>query len=217
MSSRIDTELETLNTELIKMGALCEDAIGAATNALLSADTRLAAKIPPVERAIDVKEREIEDLCMRLILRHQPVARDLRKISAALKMITDMERIGDQARDIGEMIKYLGDRRPDEFRIVGDMADAACVMVSRSVDAFVKKDVATAREVILSDDYVDSRFDEIKKSLINMINRRLEDGEYAVDLLMTAKYFERIADHAVNVAEWVVYSITGEHKEADAE
>ncbi|MDD3409781.1 MAG: phosphate signaling complex protein PhoU [Eubacteriales bacterium] len=212
MRSRLDEELALLNRELIRMGAQCEEAIATAARALREADTDLAARIPPMEKAIDARERDVETLCMKLLLQQQPVARDLRQISAALKMITDLERIGDQSSDISEIIGYLGGRRMEQFDLVDDMADATIHMVTESVDAFVKQDVSIAYDVIKYDDVVDSKFVEIKQSLIQLLGTHPDAGEYAIDLLMIAKYFERIGDHAVNVAEWVVYSITGIHK-----
>jgi len=212
MRSRFDEQLALLNTEMIRMGALCEEAIATAAKALIEADLKLAKKTKPIEEEIDAKEREIETLCLKLLLQQQPVARDLRQISAALKMITDMERIGDQAADIAEIIVYLGGRHVDEFMLISDMAHAAISMVTESVDAFVKQDLQIAHSVMAHDDYVDNIFTNIKNSLIAMIKEKPEDGEYAIDLLMIAKYFERIGDHAVNVAEWVEFSVTGVHK-----
>lgn len=213
MRSRFDEQLSFLNTELIKMGALCEDAIGCCAQALMEMDLALAKKIPPMEVAIDEKEKEIESLCLKLLLQQQPVAKDLRVISAALKMITDLERIGDQAKDIAEIIPYLaGKHIISEFQLIQAMANATIEMVTKSIDAFVSSDESLAKKVIESDDKVDDLFIQIKKSLISMIQENPEKGEDVIDLLMIAKYFERIGDHAVNVAEWVVFSITGIHK-----
>lgn len=212
MRTRFDEQLSLLNRELIEMGALCEEAIALAAKALLSGDTEEAAKVLPLDEEIDRKERNIESLCLKLLLQQQPVARDLRQVSAALKMITDMERIGDQAADIAEIIGYLKGRTGSEFDLIGDMARAAIKMVTESVDAFVRCDTELADRVISHDDVVDDLFNEMKKALSRIIAERPEDGEYAIDLLMIAKYFERIGDHAVNIAEWVVFSITGIHK-----
>lgn len=212
MRSRFDEQLTLLNTELICMGSLCEEAISTVTKALIEADVSLAKKLSPIEKAIDDKEKDIESLCLKLLLHQQPVAKDLRQISAALKMITDLERIGDQADDIAEIIEYLGGRRVNEIKLFSDMATAAIKMVTESVDAFVKQDIKIAEGVIDYDDHVDIAFDQIKASLISMIKEKPDDGGYALDLLMIAKYFERIGDHAVNVAEWVVFSVTGIHK-----
>lgn len=215
MRSRFDEQLTLLNRELIEMGALCEEAIATAAKAMLNGDVSLVARVITDDSEIDQKERSIESMCLKLLLQQQPVARDLRQISAALKMITDMERIGDQASDIAEIIRYLGGRTGAECSYIGDMAHATIKMVTESVDAYVKRDISMAEAVIQDDDVVDDLFDKVKKSLIDMIASRPQDGEYAIDLLMIAKYFERIGDHAVNIAEWVAFSMTGVHKGAD--
>lgn len=212
MRSRFDEQLAVLKRELISMGALCEEAISIAANALLTGDAALAKGVSELEDEIDEKERTIETMCMRLLLQQQPVASDLRQISAALKMITDMERIGDQAEDISEIIRFLGGRTGSECEAIGEMAQATIKMVTESVDAFVKQDVDLARQVIAYDDVVDRLFDEVKQSLIDMLGNRGEYGEYAIDLMMIAKYFERIGDHATNIAEWVEFAVTGVHK-----
>ena len=212
MRSRFDEQLARLNTELIEMGALCEEAIALASKALSTGDLVLAEKVAPISSDIDRKEREIESRCLKLLLQQQPVARDLRQISAALKMITDMERIGDQAEDIAEIITYLAGRTADEAIHIRDMAAETITMVTDSVDAYVKHDTELAKSVVMHDDKVDDYFDRIKRSLIQMIADCPEKGEYALDLLMIAKYFERIGDHAVNIAEWVIFSVTGKHK-----
>ena len=211
MRNRFDQQLERLHVELIQMGALCEDAISAAAEALLKADASLADAAEEAERELDRQERAVEDLCLKLLLQQQPVARDLRQISAALKMITDMERIGDQAEDIAEIIGFLQGRSGEECAFVGHMARSAISMVTGSVDAYVRRDTALAREVIARDDVVDEDFRKVKAELIDWIARRPDDGEYALDLLMIAKYFERIGDHATNIAEWVVFAVTGVH------
>jgi len=212
MRSRFDEQLSILNTEMIEMGALCEEAIALASKALTTGDITLAEKVIPISSDIDQKERDIEARCMKLLLQQQPVAKDLRQISAALKMITDMERIGDQAEDIAEIITYLEGRTAEETVHIRDMAAETISMVTDSVDAYVKKDTELAKAVIVHDDKVDEYFDKIKGSLIKMIAENPENGEYALDLLMIAKYFERIGDHATNIAEWVIFSVTGEHK-----
>lgn len=213
MRIRFDEQLELLNRKLIEMGALCEDAISASMHTLKNeTDKQSAEKAAALEREIDHKEREIESLCMKLLLQQQPVARDLRQISAALKMITDMERIGDQAEDIAEIITFLGGRTADEHTRITRMAKATTQMVTDSIDAFVRQDVSIAERVIRSDDIVDDCFVEVKNSLISMIAANPQEGEFALDLLMIAKYFERIGDHATNIAEWVVFSVTGVHK-----
>ena len=200
MRSRFDEQLATLNKELIEMGALCEEAI---------AD---AAKVEPLEAEINQKERDIESLCLKMLLQQQPVARDLRQISAALKMITDLERIGDQASDIAEIITFIDKKAGVDCEPICLMAEATIRMVTESVDAFVKRDVGIAQQAIAHDDTVDDYFLKVKRSLINMISQRPANGEHALDLLMIAKYFERIGDHAVNIAEWVIFSVTGVHK-----
>ena len=212
MRSRFDEQLSILNTEMIKMGALCEEAIALASKALTTGDVTLAENVSAISADIDHKERDIEARCMKLLLQQQPVARDLRQISAALKMITDMERIGDQAEDIAEIITYLEGRTAEETVHIRDMASETISMVTDSVDAFVKKDIELAKTVIAHDDKVDEHFNRIKGNLIKMIAENPENGEYALDLLMIAKYFERIGDHATNIAEWVIFSVTGQHK-----
>lgn len=212
MRSRFDEQLQLLNTELIQMGALCETAIASAAKALLDGDFQLAAYAIGVDQEIDEKEREIESLCLKLLLQQQPVARDLRLISAALKMITDMERIGDQAADIAEIVTMAHIEASDSPMHIGEMAEATIHMVTESIDAFVKRDLDLAQSVVAYDDVVDNFFDQVKSELISLIAAHPERGEYAVDLLMIAKYFERIGDHATNIAEWVEFSMTGRHK-----
>ena len=213
MRNRFDEQLYELNRELIEMGAMCEEAIASAAKALSAGDMVLAGKVRTNGAAIDQMERDIETRCMRLLLHQQPVARDLRLISAALKMITDMERIGDQAEDIAEIITFLNGRTMNGIEHIEDMARETIKMVTESVDAFVKKDVALAEQVIAHDDVVDTLFSEVKCAIIKLIAETPVDGEFALDLLMISKYFERIGDHATNIAEWVIYSITGTHKE----
>ena len=212
MRSRFDEQLATLNKELLEMGSLCEEAISMAARALVEGDENLAAKVAPLDREIDQMESNIETRCLRLLLQQQPVAKDLRQISAALKMITDMERIGDQAADIAEMIVYLKEHPIGETDYIYQMAKAVTAMVTDSVDAFVKGDRESVERVLAEDDVVDDLFDKVKRYLIEWIVSHPEDGEYAVDLLMAAKYFERIGDHAENLAEWVDFSITGVHR-----
>lgn len=212
MRNRFDDQLNLLNKKMTQMGAECESIIALSAKALLEgrADDARAAR----ERghAIDRMEREIEAICLKLLLRQQPVARDLRVISAALKMITDMERIGDQAEDIAEIITYLNGRTGEECHDIRLMAEATIKMVTDSIDAYVKGDIELADAVSAHDDIVDAAFDRVKASLIRMISEDPDDGEYALDLLMIAKYFERIGDHATNIAEWVEFSVTGIHK-----
>ena len=213
MRNRFDQQLYELNRELIEMGAMCEEAIASAAKALSTGNMELAAKVRANGAAIDQMERDIEGRCMKLLLHQQPVARDLRLISAALKMITDMERIGDQAEDIAEIITFLNGRTMNGVEHIEDMARETIKMVTESVDAFVKKDVALAEQVIAHDDVVDTLFSEVKCTIIKLIAETPVDGEFALDLLMISKYFERIGDHATNIAEWVIYSVTGTHKE----
>ena len=213
MRSRFDEQLGLLNRELIEMGALCEEVIALAAKAMGDGDVALARKVGPLDAEIDRKERDIESLCLKLLLQQQPVARDLRQISAALKMITDMERIGDQAEDIAEIVTFLGGRHPENSELMREMARATIKMVTDSVDAFVKHDILLAEQVVRDDDVVDRYFDQVKRRLIEKIAAEPDDGEYALDLLMIAKYFERIGDHATNIAEWVMFSVTGVHKE----
>ena len=213
MRNRFDQQLFELNRELIEMGAMCEEAIASAAKALSTGDMKLAAKVCENSSAIDQMERDIEGRCMKLLLHQQPVARDLRQISAALKMITDMERIGDQAEDIAEIVTFLNGHTMEGMELIEEMARATIEMVMSSVDAFVKKDVELAEKVIAQDDVVDDYFSKVKYGIISMIAENSTDGEFALDLLMIAKYFERIGDHATNIAEWVIYSVTGKHKE----
>ena len=213
MRSRFGEQLALLNREMIEMGALCEEVIASAAKALLEGDTALAAQVKPRAGEIDHKERDIESLCLKLLLQQQPVARDLRQISAALKMITDMERIGDQAQDIAEIVTFLRGRTAEHDDILCQMARATISMVTESVDAYVKHDTMKAEAVLAADDTVDAYFEQVKHALIGRIAADPADGEYALDLLMIAKYFERIGDHATNIAEWVIFSITGRHKE----
>lgn len=213
MRNRFDEQLYELNRELIEMGAMCEEAIASAAKALTMGDIVLANNVIKQGTAIDQMERDIESRCMKLLLHQQPVARDLRLISAALKMITDMERIGDQAEDIAEIVTFLKGRTIEGMELIEDMARETIGMVSASVDAFVKKDVALARRVIRQDDVVDDYFSRVKYDVITLIIEKTVDGEFALDLLMIAKYFERIGDHATNIAEWVIYSVTGTHEE----
>ncbi|MCI7212186.1 MAG: phosphate signaling complex protein PhoU [Ruminococcus bromii] len=213
MRSHFDEQLAQLNKELIEMGALCEEVIALASKALSGADGKMAKKVASLDNEIDEKERDIESLCLRLLLQQQPVAGDLKQISAALKMITDMERIGDQAEDIAEIINFLDGRTFENDELLREMARATIRMVTNSVDAYVKHDIILAKEVIKSDDEVDKYFDRIKHELIDKISKNPDDGEYAIDLIMIAKYFERIGDHAVNIAGWVIFSVNDTHTE----
>lgn len=212
MRTRFDKQLEQLHVELIKMGSLCEQAITLAAQALDEPEPDVVRKVAVMEGEIDEKEREIENICMRLLLQQQPVARDLRIISAALKMISDLERIGDQAADISDLAPYIVKSSISSKVQIHDMAAATIRMVTLSVDAFVKNDLELAESVVISDDIVDDLFNKIKGELLGLIQKNNVDPRAALDILMAAKYFERIGDHAVNVAEWVQYSITGIHQ-----
>ncbi len=212
MRSHFDEQLSTLNNELTSMGAMCEEAIAVASKALTTGDGRLTDKVLSLDGEINQMERKIETLCLKLLLQQQPVARDLRQISAALKMITDMERIGTQAADIAEIIPFLDGRTGEECGQIRLMAEEAMRMVTESIDAFVKQDIGLAGEAIDRDDVVDNLFLQAKSSLMKLIAEKPADGGYALDLLMIAKYLERIGDHAVNIAEWVAFSVTGEHQ-----
>ena len=211
MRNRFDEQLFELNREIIEMGAMCEEAIASAAKALTTGDMTLAANVCNNSSTIDQMERDIEGRCMKLLLHQQPVARDLRQISAALKMITDMERIGDQAEDIAEIVTFLNGRTMEGVELIEEMARETIQMVTSSVDAFVKKDVELAHKVIVQDDIVDDYFSKVKYGIITLITQNSVDGEFALDLLMMSKYFERIGDHAANIAEWVIYSVTGTH------
>lgn len=214
MRNRFDRQLEQLNNELIQMGSMIERAIEMAVSALVNQDVAKAKETIEYDVDIDHQERDVESLCMKLLLQQQPVAKDLRLISSALKMITDMERIGDHAGDISEMTILMSGTpyilNPAEIQ---SMAKETTDMVIKSINAFVNKDIDLAKQVIAQDDIVDKLFITVKQELITMINKSAENGEQAADILMAAKYFERIGDHATNIAEWVIYSITGKHED----
>ncbi|NLI20188.1 MAG: phosphate signaling complex protein PhoU [Clostridiales bacterium] len=212
MKNRFDEQMDILNAQMIEMGAMIETTIEGACDALQTADLPKARSIIEADSAVDRKEREIESLCLRMLLTRQPVAHDLRVVSSALKMITDMERIGDHAADISEivtMMDYSAALQPEHF---GAMASAAIDMVHRAIDAYVRQDVELARNVITSDDVVDDLFCDVKRELIELLGADATRGSEALDLLMIAKYFERIGDNATNIAEWVEYSVTGLYK-----
>ena len=213
MRNRFDEQLNNLNNELITMGALCEEAISAAVKLLVDNDVKMKESVWEADKQIDQKERDIETLCMKLLMQQQPVASDLRTISSALKMISDMERIGDQASDIAEIAEYANGCGMQSETHIADMARATIQMVTDSIDSFVKKDVDLAHTVISHDSIVDDLFDKVKGELITAIENKAANAEALIDLLMIAKYFERIGDHAENIAEWVIYSITGKHAE----
>ena len=213
MRNRFDEQLNNLNNELITMGALCEEAISAAVKLLVDNDVKMKESVWEADKQIDQKERDIETLCMKLLMQQQPVASDLRTISSALKMISDMERIGDQASDIAEIAEYANGCGMQSETHIADMARATIQMVTDSIDSFVKKDVELAHAVISHDSVVDDLFDKVKGELITAIENKAANAEALIDILMIAKYFERIGDHAENIAEWVIYSITGKHAE----
>ena len=214
MRNRFDRQLEELHVELIEMGRMCEDVIRKTSKLLQSGDAKVAKEIRKEDSNIDEQERLVESLCLKLLLQQQPVAKDLRKVSAALKMITDMERIGDQASDIAEIIETTDFSVPTNDVKLAKMAETTIAMVTESIDAYVKQDLELVREVIARDDEVDDLFLEVRQEIADDM---VEAGDpmSSLDLLMIAKYFERIGDHATNIAEWVEFSITGTHKDAD--
>lgn len=214
MRNRFDRQLEELHVELIEMGSMCEDVIRKTSKLLQSGDAKVAKDIRKEDSNIDEQERLVESLCLKLLLQQQPVAKDLRKVSAALKMITDMERIGDQASDIAEIIETTDFSVPTNDVKLAKMAETTIAMVTESIDAYVKQDLELVREVIARDDEVDDLFLEVRQEIADDM---VEAGDpmSSLDLLMIAKYFERIGDHATNIAEWVEFSITGTHKDAD--
>ena len=209
MRNSFDEQLKELNRELIEMGSLCEQIISGAIGALLKNSEEQRRLVDSIDGSIDRKERDIEALCMRLLLRQQPVARDLRLISSALKMISDMERIGDQAADISQITVFMQGRSLPIPHIEA-MARRSAEMVTCAIDSFVRRDLEKARSVYRMDDAVDDLFIEIKQEIVRLLKNN-EDGELCLDYLMIAKYLERIGDHAVNVAEWMDYAITGSH------
>ncbi|MDD4125749.1 MAG: phosphate signaling complex protein PhoU [Eubacteriales bacterium] len=229
MRNRFEEQLLRLHNEMLEMGGLCEEVITCAIKALFDFDTintepdcdrakekancfkTITEKVFFTDKQIDQKERDIESLCLRLLLHQQPVASDLRKISSALKMISDMERIGDQSSDIAEIVQYIEGSRLLYMVPLREMSYAAAGMVNKSIEAYIKNDALMARDVIGSDDIVDGYFADIRKTLIAEIANGKADGEACIDILMIAKYFERIGDHATNIAEWVEYSVTGTH------
>ena len=213
MREKLNEQLIQLHSMLEEMGDMIENAISSSVETMQKQDTERANKIILGDEQINRQEKAIESLCFHLILTQQPVAYDLRNISAALKMITDMERIGDHAADICELVIHIG--KTDvalDYGHISRMAEATISMVNRSIDAFIRSDLALAQAVCRMDDEVDELFDAAKHDLVELIRHDVARSEQAIDMLMIAKYFERIGDHATNIAEWVVYSITGEHK-----
>ena len=205
-------QLEKLHNELVDMGRMCEQAISSAMSSLFDSDPDMVKKTQELEKEIDVQERTIESMCMKLILKQQPVATDLRNVSSALKMISDMERIGDQAQDIADMARFLSGSDIICAVHLKEMSDAASKMVNDSVEAFVSADADMAKNVIL---YVDDLFVKIKSEIIEEVVKNSDKGEELFDIMMVTKYLERIGDHACNIAEWVIYSITGSHNIED--
>ena len=214
MRDYFQEQLKQLNDELTKMGAACEEIIAFASQSLTDYNEELAKHVSVVGARIDESERTIENICLKLLLRQQPVAKDLRQISAAMKMITDMERIGDQAEDIVDLIPKMERRADEKYPKIREMAKAAQQMVTEAVDAYVMQDLALARKVMAHDDIVDDYFNQVKRGIIGIIAENPGEGEYALDLLMIAKYFERIGDHCTNIAEWVEFSVTGIHRDS---
>lgn len=213
MREYYDEQLTKLHTQMMAMGGMCEKAISEATRALAEGNTELAREVMEGDTRINQQEREIESMCMKLLLHQQPVAGDLRRVSAALKMVTDMERIGDQAADIAENVLQMNEKLPEKFLHICKMAAAAMKMVTDSVNAYVDRDLDLARKVIRGDDVVDSLFLKVRGEILDAIREDKNSGEEILDLFMIIKYYERIGDHATNIAEWVEYSITGVRSE----
>lgn len=208
MRSRFDEQLRELNKEMIDMGRMIVQSIAVAIEALTDKDDILAKRIMERDDQVDHAQKKIENICFNLLIQQQPVARDLRTVTAAMKMVTDMERIGDHAADISEMTILMGKESPiDKFQHINKMASETVIMLNHSIEAYVERNKEKAKEVIEHDNVVDQLFDEVKKDIINLIQNDSGDGEEALDLLMVAKYFERIGDHATNIAEWVIYSL----------
>ena len=212
MRNYYQEQLENLNRELIKMGAACEEIIDLAAQSLTECGRTLEEKTAQVGAVIDQSERTIENICLKLLLRQQPVAKDLRQISAAMKMITDMERIGDQAEDIVDLVPKMEKDAGEDGLVLQKMAQAAKNMVTEAVDAYVRQDLQLAQKVMADDDIVGDYFTAMKSGIIRLVAQKPDEGEFALDLLMIAKYFERIGDHCTNIAEWVVFSLTGIHE-----
>ena len=218
MRTNYDRQLKKLNDEMVEMGSMIEGVIEKAVKALVNQDVDLAQEVIRRDDQIDQQEKDIESLCFKLLLMEQPVATDLRQVSSALKMVTDMERIGDHAADISELtIQMAGKPYVKELEHIKAMAKESMVMLVDSIEAYVNLDLTKARKVIDQDDVVDDLFIKVKSELINLIHRNADAGEQETDLLMVAKYLERIGDHATNIAEWVEFSITGIHKKLQPE
>lgn len=215
MRLEFDEQLEKLNQEMIRMGMLCETSIRTSAKAVLNLDQESAKKLPELHEQVHEKDREIESLCLRLLLKQQPVATDLRTVSSALKMITDMDRIAVQSAEIGEIVEMKNIKKVDGDMPLRDMFECVIKMVTESIDAFVKRDDKIAHNVVEYDDVADNYFNKVKDAIIAHLQDKAGDAEEAIDLLMIAKYLERIADHAVNIAIWVIFSVTGVHENED--
>jgi len=214
MRSKFDEQLEELNNDLVEMGELVEKTIADTCKALNDQDVKLATKIIGMDDEIDQREQKIESLCLQIILQQQPVASDLRLVSAVLKISADLERIGDHANDISELaILLAGKQYAKKLEYIPKMAEVTMKMVTKSIEAFVNKDLELAKEVIAYDDVVDSLFDTVKGELTERIRSNVNSSYQAIDLILVAKYFERIGDHATNIAEWVIFLLTGMHKD----
>lgn len=214
MRSKFDEQLKNLNEEMIQMGIMIESNIQKAIDALVNSNIELAREIMEKDVTIDKKQRDIESICFNLLIQQQPVAKDLRAITAAMKMVTDMERIGDHAADISEItIMLAGTESIKDYGTIKKMASEASVMLIDSIDAFTEKDEIKAKAVIEHDDIVDDLFNQVKTELIELIKNNPKRGEEEIDMLMIAKYLERIGDHATNIAEWVIYSLDNKVKE----
>lgn len=210
MREYFDIELANLNNQLIGMGTLVEKAISNTIDIIVSGNIEGLEKARENEELINSAEKKIQNHCLRLLLHQAPVAQDLRYVSSALKMITDLERIGDQAIDIAEMAQYIKNRsNMVHMTHIAEMASQASEMVTLAIEAFVKKDIELAKTVSRRDDVIDGLFDKVKAETVEIIHNNKELGTEAIDLMMIAKYLERIGDHAVNVAEWVSFSVTG--------
>ena len=213
MRKRFDEQLNELNQEMIHMGNIIEQAIENALDALIHKNIKKANEIIKSDNEIDRQERKIENLCLQLLLQQQPVAKDLRFISATLKMITDMERIADHATSIAELtIETVNQAHIKKLEHIEQMAKETIIMLINCLKSYIAQNLEIAEKVIEHDEKVDKLFFRVKKDLIQMIHEDCECGENATNLLLIAKYFERIADHAVNIAKWIVFSITGKHE-----
>lgn len=213
MREKFDRELKNLNDKLLEMGGQVELSIENSLKALVNKDLNLANEVFTCDDVIDSMEKEIEDMCFRIILRQHPVAGDLRLISSILKMITDLERIGDHAQDISQITMHLVDKNYiKDLKHIKEMCEIATSMVKESINAFLVKDTQLIKEIIEKDRKVNDLFDIIRRELIDLIRKDIENSTQAIDFLMIAKYLERIGDHAKNIAEWALFSITGVHK-----